>query len=221
MNQAKYVNAHTHHLPPEGVLAVVNLHRDAGSVPPTGYFSAGIHPWLVRPELGEREFGWLEKMLEAPNVVAVGECGLDKLAKTPWALQMHYFEKQILIAETSNKPMIIHNVRAGSDLLQLKKQLAPGAQWLLHGYHGSSREAELLMMQGCLFSFGKHLFQATSKASGVCKTLPIECILPETDDSNILIGKVIEAIAEIRGADPLEIAQQLHRNFVNLFNIKC
>lgn len=213
------VDAHTHRAPPDDVLAVVNLPKDSVDVPEAGFFSAGIHPWFIRHERWKEDLLWLEQRLGFTNVLAVGECGLDRLAKTPWKLQQEVFEQQLMLAETYAKPVIIHNVRAGSELLQIRKQMNPVQRWLLHGYHGALREAELMLMHGCFFGFGKHLFQPKSRAAASCRFLPIGNILPETDDADILVQDVIKAIANIKELNEDMITAQLYSNFLNFFQL--
>ncbi len=215
----KYVNAHTHRVQESGVTAVMNLHKDAAEVPENGFYSAGIHPWFISEgQQLEEDFSRLQNMLTAKNVVAVGECGLDRLARTPFPIQTEVFERQLLLASEFKKPVIIHNVRSGSELLQIRKNTPAGNPWLLHGYHGSIREAELFLQHGCLFGFGKHLFNPRSNAVASCRFLPGENILPETDDAEITVKEVIEMIATIKNIDFQKLNEQLHKNFVSFFN---
>ncbi len=215
-----FVDAHTHQPPPHGVLAVVNLHKDSVEVPEEGLFSAGIHPWFIRQERWEEDLLWVDQRLARVNVIALGECGLDRLAKTSWPLQRKIFVQQLALAETYAKPVIIHEVRAGSELLQIRKQMQTGQQWLLHGYHGSMHETEQWLMQGCFFGFGKHLFNPKSKAVVACIALPIENILPETDDSGIPVQDVIKAIAHLKDQEEDAVTAQLFRNFVHFYRLK-
>ncbi len=212
-----YPNAHTHRIPSIGEVAVVNLDRDAIEVPEEGYWSAGIHPWFIKPETLELKLQRLNGFLQNPQVVAVGECGLDRLARIPMELQHEVFRRQLEIAREFNKPLIIHNVRAGSELLQYRKQYAGCKPWLLHGFTGSLREAELFLQQGCYLGFGKHLFNPKSKAAEVCAMTPAERILPETDASDIPVSVVIEKIAEIKGISPNDMIKQLFENFSMIF----
>ena len=215
-----YVNAHTHRAPGENELAVVNLDKDLQEVPERGYFSAGIHPWFIRQGQLEEDFQKLRGHLGKKNVVALGECGLDRVAKTPWQLQADVFIKQLELAAEFDKPVIIHNVRAGSDLIPLKRQYSQGRKWLLHGFHGSRREGELFLAEDCYFGFGRLLFNPSSKAADSCKTLPLERILPETDDSGIPVSEVLNAMAGIREMDIRPLAEVMLENFRTFFSIK-
>lgn len=215
----KLVNAHTHKLPDRGVLSVVNLHKDERDVPEEGYWSTGIHPWFIRKETLSEELGRLRGNLGRPNVLAVGECGLDRLAKAPVELQREVFVRHLELAVEYGKPVIIHNVRSGSELLQLRKSETAAQPWLLHGFHGSEREAELFLQQGCYLGFGPLIFRQQSKAANACKQVPLERILPETDDENIDVMTVITEIARLKNLDVPFVASTLYHNFVHFFNI--
>ena len=52
----------------------------------TKYRSAGLHPWFLTEQTLETSVEWLADLAREPNVVAIGEAGLDKVTGTPWAL---------------------------------------------------------------------------------------------------------------------------------------
>lgn len=212
-----YPNAHTHRIPVTDELAVVNLDRDAREVPAEGYWSVGIHPWHIQQKTLEEELKRLRHFLSYPNVVAVGECGLDRLAGTSMELQHEAFSRQLALAREFSKPLIIHNVRAGSELLQYRKQHSDGMPWLLHGFTGSTREAELFLHHGCYLGFGKHLFNSRTKAAAVSSMAPVDRILPETDASEISVSAVIEKMATLKEMPIHDMQKQLLENFRRLF----
>ena len=47
------------------------------------YYSIGIHPWEVRESNVSQQLSFLQQQLQRKQFVAVGEAGLDKLAKAP------------------------------------------------------------------------------------------------------------------------------------------
>ena len=91
------------------------------------WYSVGVHPWALQQ--GEvRQETW-EKLREAavhPQVLAVGEAGLDRLVQVPMKLQEAVFARQAELAGEAGKPLIVHLVRAVDELLRLKKALKPG-----------------------------------------------------------------------------------------------
>lgn len=215
-----FVNAHTHKKTLiDDEITVINIDKDQKRVPEAGYYSAGIHPWFIKAVSIDNDIALITLFASKPNVVAIGECGLDKLSKTSRDIQIKVFEKQIEISEEYNKPLIIHNVRSGSDLLQIRKSFSTKIPWLIHGFNGSNREAELFLQQGCYLSFGRHLFNKYSKAAKVSCFCPLDRILSETDNHDISIKEVVNTLAKIRGTTTDQIKISLYKNFTAFFKI--
>lgn len=213
----RHVNAHTHRVQPAGTLAVMNLDRGSSSVPAEGLWSVGIHPWFIDEQSVDEEIMRIRSWLSLPRVVAVGECGLDRLSRVPMTLQTTVFLKQLELAKEFRKPVIIHNVKAGSDLLQIRKSMNCEKPWLIHGFHGSQREAELFIQQGCYLGFGKMLLNPRSRAVKTCEATPLQWILTETDDATIELHAILQSIAQIKKVPVEEIASALEQNFNTLF----
>jgi len=214
-----YVDAHTHRLPASGTLAVVNLHRGALVVPADGLWSSGIHPWFIREGCIDEEVERLRVHLALPGVVALGECGLDRLAKIPLTVQQEVFCRQLELASAFRKAVIIHNVRSGSDLLHIRKGLRDSTPWLIHGFQGSIREAELFVQQGCWLGFGRMVLKNDSRAARACEVIPLEHILPETDNATIPVSEVIRSIASLRKISFEVAVSALYDNFVRFFGL--
>lgn len=119
-------------------------------------YSAGIHPWWT--DASETEIcGFIEglkHLLSSPQVVRVGECGLDKLRGAPLARQVEIFRAQVLLSEAFRKPMTLHCVRAYDVLLHEHKALRPTQEWTIHGYRGGATLARQLLAAGFSLSFG-------------------------------------------------------------------
>ena len=62
------------------------------------------------------ELARLERVVELPCVVAVGEVGLDALRGASLALQEFVFRRQVEISEAVGKPLVLHVVRTGHRL---------------------------------------------------------------------------------------------------------
>ena len=87
------------------------------------YGTAGIHPHNA--DRAEREdFMQIERILtENPNIVAVGECGLDydRMFSTK-ENQIRCLEKHIVIAEKLQKPLFLHERSASEDFVRRFKK---------------------------------------------------------------------------------------------------
>ena len=84
----------------------------------------------------------LEELVRHPQVLAVGEAGLDKLADAPMDLQVEVFRCQACLAEEVGKPLVIHLVKAVDELLKVKRDLRPSNPWIIHGFRGKAALVE-------------------------------------------------------------------------------
>lgn len=116
-----------------------------------GLLSVGIHPWNAA---GAGEDAWLrlEKWLDDPRVIAVGEVGLDKLRGPGADVQEPVFIRQAEIAARRGLPVIIHCVRYADRILNLRKKF--DNQWIWHGFRGKPEQARQLLDAGIDLSYG-------------------------------------------------------------------
>lgn len=123
---------------------------------PGGLYAAGIHPWWTQ----DADFSLaaylrgLERLLEYPEVVQLGECGLDRLRGAAMAEQLSVFRAQAELSERLAVPMTLHCVRAFDLILQARKAWHPRQTWTIHGFRGGPALAEQLLRAGCDLSFG-------------------------------------------------------------------
>lgn len=149
--------------------------------------SLGIHPYelLNSIELLSVE----EKIIKlkakiSPFILAVGECGLDRRKVGIFSIedQITVLKWHLDWAIEIKKPIIIHCVRAHSDLLKILKSKRYKGKILLHDFSGNFREAQAFLAYDSYFSFGHRLYHKTSQAAEVFKSLPREKVFLETDD---------------------------------------
>lgn len=153
---------HTHNLDAPAGKAIINLPREALLSPADfawrdgALYSAGIHPWwsddadACRKMLAE-----LPHISALPQVVAIGECGFDRL-HGDISLQETLFAWQIRLSEQLRKPVTIHCVRAFDMLLAARKALSPTQTWTVHGFRGRPALAQQLLDAGLDLSYGSH-----------------------------------------------------------------
>ena len=151
------VDIHTHRLPLVPGEAIVNCMPDTYLPQPLNWYSVGLHPWrLDRYDWEDATFRFaFEAILCHPQVIAVGEAGLDKLASTPLARQMEAFRYQAGQADALGKPLIIHAVNTIDELLALRKELRPSVPWIIHGFRGKPSQADAYLRHGFYLSFGE------------------------------------------------------------------
>ena len=218
-NDMTYYNLHTHDLSlsTDRKLSICNLpYKNSFTSPdayPGVYFSAGIHPWHIASTDLMSLTSQLSRIAESPQLLAIGECGLDKLTDTPIDIQITIFKQQIEIAENSKKPMIIHCVKAFNELIKLRKETAARQEWIIHGFRGKPQLATELIQHGFRISIG-HKFNPET-----ARIIPLYRLFLETDDSNIDIETVYRQIAEIRQIPENELIISIGTNFSELFDL--
>jgi len=156
------IDFHTHQAPTDTVTSVRSLLlSEFERITEHDLFSIGIHPWYTEGIEFENQFAELELLLKRNNVIALGEIGLDKHRGAPIEKQIELFERQVQIAEKYRKPVVIHCVRAWSELLESRKRIKPSTPWAIHGFRGQSELAKMLLNAGIYLSFGPETLNAS------------------------------------------------------------
>lgn len=155
--------------------------------PGTLYSTAGVHPHDAKSWENPDTLQELESIATNPECVAIGECGLDynRDFSDP-ETQRAVFHKQVELACQLNKPLIIHERAAQTDVLevlsQYKNRLPPV---LIHSFIGTAEEAQIYLNQGFYLGITGYLCKDKSD-SGIRQLLeagqaPLDKILVETD----------------------------------------
>jgi TatD DNase family protein len=214
-----FVDIHTHNAKTDDdLIQIVNLDLET-PCPEQGYYSYGIHPWdLDKVDFQTEEaFALLEERLQLPNVVALGEAGLDKMHKDSFEQQIAVFERQIDLSEALQKPMILHDVKSHNEILALRKKHKAKQPWILHGFNGTEQDIRQLIEQGLYFSVGESLLHSERKISKSLKSIPLEKLFLETDMAEIDIEMVYEAAAKLLEMGINALRAQIFSNFAKLF----
>ena len=215
-----FVDIHTHTTKTDNdLLQIVNL--DLGQpYPEQGYYSYGIHPWAL-DNAGfkiEEALELLEERLQSPNVLALGEAGLDKLHKATFERQIELFERQIELSETLQKPMILHDVRSHNEILALRKKHKAKQPWIVHGFSGTEQDVRQLIGQGIYLSVGESLLHPERKIYKSFKFIDLDYLFLETDMAKVGIEKVYEAATKLLELDLSVLQKRIFANFAALWN---
>lgn len=214
----RYYNIHTHHAAWEAdCLSVRNISADFQLPLPGDYCSIGLHPWYL--DHADERYHWLQQQATQPQVLAIGECGLDKVQGGEWGMQVHWFRQQIQLANRLKKPLIIHCVRAFQEVLQLLKEEQAAVPVIFHGFHKKSQVAELLLSHGYMLSFGAALLRNNAMLAGVFEQVPPGQFFLETDDAPVSVKELYAIAAQIRKTEEDAIILQLQKNFKNIFGV--
>ena len=136
-------------------------------------------------------------------------------------LQQIVFEKQLLLAQKNNKPVVIHCVAAFQEIIETKKRLHISVPMIIHGFSKNEQVAKQLLDNGFYLSFGKYLLQSRSLGTAlemVFKSIPDNRIFLETDTVNDGIEKVYEVAANSKGISVVAMQEIIKRNFKSVFD---
>ena len=199
----QYVNIHAHRRPVdqgEWVLRSLKSSEYPPDLDPSAAYSVGIHPWEINGRDVSNALKKIRLAVENIQVLAVGEVGLDSLTEAPVELQTKVFEEQVKLAGEKNLPVIVHAVKTYQELIGFSKRVRPTVPMIIHGFRGSLQLAEDLLKFGFFLSFGESLLEA-DKVREAFAGVPLEKVFLETDESDVGIGEIYGAAAEIRGIE--------------------
>lgn len=194
--------------------------------------SCGMHPLNQDDEVNIAQ---LRTLADDPNVIALGETGLDyHYAPETKALQLDSFQKHIKVAKELNKPLIIHTRAAQKDTLaMLRSEGADSVGGILHCFTESWDMAKQALDLGFYISFsGIVTFKNASALREVAKLVPDDRFLIETDapylapiphrgkeNQPAYVVEVAKHLASIRGQSIETIAKLSTNNFNRLFKL--
>lgn len=204
---------HTHHSSANPFREILNIRflKEKVAFEPGRFYSLGVHPWEA--ELEERiDWTLFEELARNPQVLAVGECGLDRLVHAErMSAQERIFLRQLTIAERVNKPLLIHNVKSTGTIELFKKNSLSTVPWIQHGFRGKPQLAGELLRAGFYLSFGVNFHADALRA------MPPGSFFFETDDSETDIREVYERAARTLDIPMEKLAEQVQRTIKKVF----
>jgi TatD DNase family protein len=162
----------------ERAVAIAEKYADA-------FFAVGVHPY----DADNYERAYLERFIEHPKCVAVGEIGLDysRLPESEEAIeamkksQHEAFIDQIDLANRYEKPIIVHIRDASRDAQSLLEVHAGEQGGVLHCYN-ADQELLSLAERGFYYGIGGVItFKNAKKLLEVFPMIPEDRLLIETD----------------------------------------
>lgn len=192
--------------------------------------SVGVHPNEEEDALDEDE---LLRLSDAPDVVAIGETGLDYFrSEGDLEWQRSRFRVHIRAARRAGKPLIIHSREAREDTLRImEEERADEAGGIMHCFVEDWETARRAIELGFHISFsGIITFNSARELREVAKQIPDDRLLVETDSPYLApvpkrgkpnypayVLHVAERIAEERGVHLETLARQTTQNYRRLF----
>lgn len=195
--------------------------------------TAGVHPHQAEQFSAEETLAHLRKLCAEPEVVAVGEIGLDYFKEyAPRESQQKAFRAQLALAQELGKPVVIHLRDAAQDLLKILREHS-GVRGVIHSFTGEWALAHELLDLGFYLSVnGIVTFEKSQSLREAVAKIPLERLLIETDSPYLapvpLRGKrnepsfvryVAHAVAHIQSISLDAVAQATTRNARALFGL--
>lgn len=190
----------------------------------------GLHPMYLdqhAPEDLEALADWLAR--ERP--AAVGECGLDFFVEgLDPETQRHYFRGQLALARRFDLPVVLHARRAVDEVIAALRATG-GLRGVVHSWSGSPEQARQLFALGfCLGIGGPVTYPRAKRLRGLVATMPIDCLLLETDapdqpdaghrgqrNEPAHLMEVLRTVAALRGEPEEALADATRANAERLF----
>lgn len=168
--------------------------------------TAGVHPHHAAA-LRQDDLPELRALLSQPEVVAVGECGLDYFRNlSPREAQLRAFEWQLALAHECRKPLFLHQRDAHADFLAVLRAHGGGLRGVAHCFTGHAAELDAYLDLGlsigitgwfCDERRGAHL-------AGLVRRIPAGRLLLETD-APYLLPRTLRPAPASRRNEPMHL----------------
>jgi len=196
------------------------------------FAAPGVHPMHA-----DRWNAAAEDSLQrlVPEIVAVGEIGLDYLeGMPPRELQQEVFRSQLRIALKADLPVIIHCRKAFNDLLGILAEESAGPlRGVMHAFSGSVEIARECIAKGLEIGIaGPVTWSNAVRPVKVVKEISLQHLLLETDSPDIppephrgevnepaFLIEIARKVAEIKGIAVEEVADVTTENAKNVFSL--
>ena len=198
------------------------------------YAAIGTHPDDA-PELSDAAIEMYRQMAADEKVKAIGEIGLDYFHEdVPKEVQIHWFRKQLELAEELKLPVVIHSRDAAKDTMDIMKEMQGRlCGGVIHCFSYSTEiEREYIKMGYYIGVGGVVTFNNGRKLKEVVEAIPLTSIVLETDspyltpvphrgkrnDSGYLTH-VVDEIAALKSCDREKIIRITRENAHKLYRI--
>ncbi len=206
-----------------------------GHLWPAVRFAVGIHPHQAGNFAGsiDRAVDTVRRSLGERHACAIGEIGLDyHYDFSPREVQQEVFRAQLQLARELQLPVVIHTREATDDTFRMLGEEGAGeVRGVFHCFTGDEAMARAALAIDFYVSFaGIVTFPRAESLRAAAKIVPADRVLAETDapylapvphrgkrNEPAYVARVLETLAEVRGAPVPDVAAQVTRNFEALF----
>jgi len=194
--------------------------------------TAGIHPHDAR-DWGASTEAWLRGMLRDPQVVAVGETGLDfHYDHSPRPAQRLAFDAQLTIAEETGRPVVIHAREADEEVAAILES-HPGVTAILHSFSSGMGLLRAGLVHRHYVSFSGMVTFKNWRLDEAIRETPLDRLLLETDGPYLapvphrgkrnepaFVAHVAGRLAAVRGIPVEELVAQTGQNAKRVFQLQ-
>jgi TatD DNase family protein len=203
--------------------------------------AVGFHPHEART-LDAVALAELGKLAASPQIVAIGEIGLDYYRDlSPRDAQRRAFEKQLELAAELGLPAIVHDRDAHEDVLAILRNWCAALDarhstlrsraGVLHSFSGDVALAERALALGFYIGVsGPVTYRNAERLRDVVRAVPVERLLIETDapyltphpyrgrrNEPAYVRFVADAVAQVSGLALDQVTAQTTANACTLF----
>jgi TatD DNase family protein len=191
--------------------------------------TAGVHPHDAAGGIDG-----IEALLGEPEIVAVGECGLDHhYDHSPRAAQREVFEAQIALALAHDLALVVHTREAWDETFEILASSGVPERTVFHCFTGGPDEARRALDLGAVLSFsGIVSFPSAGDVRAAAARCPLDRMTVETDSPYLApvphrgqrnrpawVTDVGAALAAAIGRDPEEVAVATSATAARLFRL--
>lgn len=196
--------------------------------------TVGVHPHDA-DRMHDALYEAIAEVGTAPEVVAIGEMGLDfYYDNSPREAQAEAFRRQIALARTLNKPIVVHTRDAAQETLAiLREEAARDVGGIIHCFSEDAAFAAAALDLGFVSSFsGIVTFKSARGVREAAAKQPGDALLVETDapwlapvphrgklNEPSFVAHTARVVAELRGEDPEELAARTTENALRVFGL--
>ncbi len=205
---------------------------------------AQLHPDFLSPTMGihpheaalatESDWEQLYKLTALPEVIAVGEAGLDYYYdRSPRPVQQHAFRRQCELAKELQKPLVVHVRDAHRECWDIlrEEQISQG---IIHCFTGDPEAARRYLDLGLYISIsGIVTYRNAQSIQAAVQLIPLERLMVETDSPFLapaphrgkknepaLVAEVARKVAELKGQPVEQVSLVAARNAQKVFRLK-
>ncbi|WP_299232855.1 TatD family hydrolase [uncultured Halomonas sp.] len=193
----------------------------------------GLHPYFMESHRDADLDALAQALDDNPQVVAIGECGIDARFPETLEAQWKLFDAQLRLAKSRKLPVVIHCVQANDKVAKRLRQLALPVGGLIHAFAGSPEQASRFLELGFVVGLGGAVtFERARRLRRAVGSLPDDGYVLETDSPDMplaghqgqrnepaAVDQVCRAVAALRSQSPECVAANSTANARRLFRL--